>query len=249
MATQIKNEPNQIIKTDVKSNIEPRNFYERILAIRNDLQNLKLNKSGKNTFAGFGYFQLQDFIPAINMLCAKYGVFTRFNLTSENATLDLIDVYGESEKITFETPIAEAPIKGATPIQSLGGIHTYLKRYLYLNAFEIVEPDLLDALSGQINKDKEPVLNEGTYKSKKNAKSKTENANLAQENAEIIDVNVKPKATIDQLTYINALEPRFIEWSLKKFGLKDINDISFEDAKYLIEKIEERKQKENKENE
>lgn len=235
---------NEFTTEKVEQSTTPINFYERIVAIRCELQELGLNKSGQNGYAGFNYYQLNDLLPAINMLCKKYGVFTKFNLTDEKGTLELIDTLGDGS-ITFETPIAEAQIKGATPIQSLGAIHTYLKRYLYLNAFEITEPDLLDALSGKINKDKEPVLNEGTYKGKKNTKSKNENANLPQENAEIIDVNEKPKATIDQLTYINSLEPRFIEWSLKKFGLKDINDISFDDAKYLIEKIEERKQKEN----
>ena len=40
-------------------------------------------------------------------------------------------------------------IKGSNAIQNLGGSNTYLRRYLYLNALEIVENDMYDATSGK----------------------------------------------------------------------------------------------------
>jgi hypothetical protein len=48
----------------------------------------------------------------------------------------------------FASPIADASVKGTTPVQSLGAVHTYLKRYLYMNALEMIENDLLDAAAG-----------------------------------------------------------------------------------------------------
>jgi len=50
--------------------------------------------------------------------------------------------------IEFSSPTAEAKLVKATPVQELGAVHTYLKRYLYLNALELVEPDVLDNTIG-----------------------------------------------------------------------------------------------------
>ena len=54
----------------------------------------------------------------------------------------------------FSSPVAEVVIKGSNAIQSLGGANTYMKRYLYLNALEIVESDSFDAVSGKEQKNK-----------------------------------------------------------------------------------------------
>jgi hypothetical protein len=50
--------------------------------------------------------------------------------------------------VFFTSPIADAQVKGTTPVQALGAVHTYLKRYLYLNALEVIENDILDASVG-----------------------------------------------------------------------------------------------------
>ena len=40
--------------------------------------------------------------------------------------------------------MSEAQLKGCHPVQNLGAVETYIKRYLYQNCFEIVENDALD---------------------------------------------------------------------------------------------------------
>jgi hypothetical protein len=47
--------------------------------------------------------------------------------------------------IFFSSPTAEAGAGKAPPIQALGSMHTYLRRYLMLNALEITEHDAVDA--------------------------------------------------------------------------------------------------------
>ncbi len=44
--------------------------------------------------------------------------------------------------------MAEANLKGCYPIQNLGAVETYSRRYLYVTALEIVEHDALDATTG-----------------------------------------------------------------------------------------------------
>ena len=126
------------------------NVYQKLQKARIALQRANIKKSGKNAYAGFTYFELKDFIPTINELFDKYGLTSNFSIENELAQLTIVNTDNISECVQFTSPIAEANLKGCTPIQALGAVHTYMKRYLYLNAFEIVEDDLLDAKAGTI---------------------------------------------------------------------------------------------------
>lgn len=128
------------------------NIYEKLQAARVELQKMKLKKSGKNKFAGFEYFELSDIIPAINQLFSDKKLFSQFSIAEGLATLTIIDAEKSDDFVCFTSPIAELELKGCNSIQALGGVHSYLKRYLYLNALEIVEADLFDAVSGKEEK-------------------------------------------------------------------------------------------------
>lgn len=144
-----------------------KNIYQKLANIRVALQESKLKKSGKNGFANFEYFTLDDFLPTLNNLMDKYQVFSNFSINGDVASLTFINSEKPQEQVTFTSPVAEAEIKGSTPIQCLGGVHTYLKRYLYLNAFEIVEGDVLDALVGTEKLvDKKPAPKKNSYTQK-----------------------------------------------------------------------------------
>jgi hypothetical protein len=70
------------------------------------------------------------------------------------ATLTIYDADSEG-KIEFSTPIVYAEAAKGQPIQQLGSTHTYLRRYLWLMALEIVEADAVDAEEQEIKS--EPV--------------------------------------------------------------------------------------------
>lgn len=125
------------------------NIYEKLQSARVDLQNKKLKKSGKNKFAGFEYFELSDFLPTINELFKTYKLFSQFTISDNQAYLHIIDAEKIEDAIIFTMPIAELELKGCNKLQALGGVNTYLRRYLYLNALEIVEADLFDAEAGK----------------------------------------------------------------------------------------------------
>ena len=130
------------------------NIYEKLQAARVELQKMKLKKSGKNKFAGFEYFELSDIIPAINQLFSDKKIFSQFSIADGLATLTVIDSEKPTDFVLFTSPTAELELKGCNSIQALGGVHTYLRRYLYMNALEIVESDLFDAVSGKEEKKK-----------------------------------------------------------------------------------------------
>ena len=124
------------------------NLYQKLQKARIALQNTALRKSGMNKFAGFKYFELGDLLPHINNIFDDLGLFSAFNIKDELATLTIVDTDKPEQAVQFTSPIADASVKGTTPVQSLGAVHTYLKRYLYLNALEIIENDMLDANVG-----------------------------------------------------------------------------------------------------
>jgi len=125
--------------------------YKKLNEARIMLQNTKLNKSGHNKFAGYTYFELGDFLPAAQSIFAEIGLCGIVSYAQDVATLSIHDVDGEGV-VTITSPMAEANLKGCHPIQNLGAVETYTRRYLWVTAMEIVEHDALDATTGSDTK-------------------------------------------------------------------------------------------------
>ena len=125
------------------------NVYEKLQKCRVELQNKNLKKSGSNKFAGYTYFELGDFLQEINKLCMENKLFTLTSFTSELATLEVVNAEQPEEKIIFTSPMAEASLKGCHAIQNVGAVETYQRRYLMMLAFEIVEADNLEPVTGK----------------------------------------------------------------------------------------------------
>jgi hypothetical protein len=123
--------------------------YKKLQEARILLQNTKLNKSGKNKFAGYEYFELGDFLPQIQNICKNVGLCGVLSFNTDMAYLTVHDTDGEGF-VTFTSPMSSAALKGCHDVQNLGAVQTYLRRYLWTNAFEIVEHDALDATMGSV---------------------------------------------------------------------------------------------------
>ena len=123
--------------------------YKKLQQARLALQNTKLSKSGKNKFAGYEYFELGDFLPQIQNICAEVGLCGVLSFNTEMAYLTIHDTDGEGF-VSFTSPMSSAALKGCHDVQNLGAVQTYLRRYLWTNAFEIVEHDALDATTGGV---------------------------------------------------------------------------------------------------
>ena len=111
------------------------------------LQGTQLKKSGLNKFAGYSYFELGDFLPEIQNIFNNLGLCGVVSYDTTHATLCITDV-DDGTQIVITSPMAEANLKGTHPIQNLGAVETYQRRYLWMTAMEIVEHDILDASSG-----------------------------------------------------------------------------------------------------
>jgi hypothetical protein len=119
------------------------NIYQKLAKARKMLQDSKLSKTG--TGYGFSYFELSDFLPRTTEIFDELGLASFTSITRERGTMTISDGEGS---ITFEVPFAEFKSeekRKLQPVQELGGAVTYLTRYLWVQAMNIVEPDRVDS--------------------------------------------------------------------------------------------------------
>ena len=122
--------------------------HKKLMQARIKLQATPLKKSGLNKFAGFQYFELGDFLPQIQQIFSEIGLCGVVSFDTQLATLTITDTE-DGSNIVLTSPMAEANLKGVHPIQNMGAVETYSRRYLWVTALEIVEHDALDATTGK----------------------------------------------------------------------------------------------------
>lgn len=124
-------------------------IYEKLQEARVKLQSTPLQKSGKNTYSGYSYFELSDFMPTVQELFLEHGLCGVLSFGQEMATLTIHDVEADDKTITFTSPMSTAALKSCHEVQNLGAVQSYIRRYLWTTALEIVENDVLDATTGK----------------------------------------------------------------------------------------------------
>jgi hypothetical protein len=121
------------------------NVYQKLNAARNQFHNTEIKKSGHNKFAGYRYFELGDFIEPALRIFGESGLTSVISFGKESADMRIINSDKPEEIIVIESPMSEANLKGCHPVQNLGAVQTYIRRYLWVAALEIVEHDALDS--------------------------------------------------------------------------------------------------------
>ena len=140
------------------------NVFEKLNKARVMFQEANVKKSGRNKYAGYTYFELNDILPICNKICNEIKAVCVLNFTESVATLQFIDCEKTDDVITFTSPMSEATLKSCHKVQNLGAVETYIKRYLYQNCFEIAENDALDSQPINNNQTVNNSGNSGTQK-------------------------------------------------------------------------------------
>ena len=121
------------------------NVYQKLNAARAKFHSIELKKSGHNKFAGYKYFELGDFIiPALDIF-KEVGLTGIISFGKETADMRIVNNEKPEEVIIIEPPMSSAALKGCHEVQNLGAVQTYLRRYLWVAALEIVEHDAIDS--------------------------------------------------------------------------------------------------------
>jgi hypothetical protein len=121
------------------------NVYQKLNAARNLFHNTEIKKSGHNKFAGYKYFELGDFIEPALRIFSEVGLTSVISFGKEEASITIVNSEKPEDRIVITSPMSEANLKGCHPVQNLGAVESYIRRYLWVAALEIVEHDAIDS--------------------------------------------------------------------------------------------------------
>lgn len=173
-------------------------IYKKLNKVKEDLRKAAIKPTGDNKYAGYKYLELQDFLPLLQESLQNNNLFSRFEVTRESMLLYIYNIDAkETECIEYTVPLEKAEMKGLHPVQNLGATITYLKRYLYMLAFDISEHDALDSSEPVEDKTITQVVDEvskcANLKHLKNIFTKYQKIFTGEELAELVDAKEKAK--------------------------------------------------------
>jgi hypothetical protein len=178
------------------------NVYQKLNAAREKFHTAEIKKSGHNKFAGYYYFELGDFVVPALKIFKEVGLTSVIRFEADIATMEIVNNDKPEDRIYITSPMSEAALKGCHPVQNLGAVETYVRRYLWVAALEIVEHDALDSA--------EPVKEE---KPKKPEKHETQEAKTVE--AKTIQPDPKHGLFVDSM----------IEWGDSCTSLSELTEL------------------------
>ena len=122
-------------------------IHKKLNEARLAFHSLPLKKSGQNTFAGYKYFELSDFLVPALRIFNDVGLCAVISFSESTASMHIVDVE-DGTQVIIHSPMGSANLKGCHEIQNIGACETYSTRYLWTAALCIVEHDALDATTG-----------------------------------------------------------------------------------------------------
>jgi len=125
------------------------NVYQKLNEARERFHAAPIKKSGLNKFAGYKYFELGDFVIPALQIFKEVGLTSVISFNVDIAKMTIINTEKMEETIVITSPMSTAALKGCHEVQNLGAVQTYIRRYLWVAALEIVEHDALDATVGK----------------------------------------------------------------------------------------------------
>lgn len=146
-----------------KPNYTAWNILKKLAHARVMIAGMMGKKSGFNKYGGWSYFELEDIIPPMLKVFQEVGLIgieghddpvidpnTGIAVTPERYTLTIFNTDKPDDKpLRFTKKWADACTKGQLPIQAVGSESTYMRRYLWLDALEIVENDATNSVAGK----------------------------------------------------------------------------------------------------
>jgi hypothetical protein len=176
------------------------NVYQKLSVARGRFHQMELKKSGHNKFAGYYYFELSDFVVPALQVMKEVGLTPIISFGKELAEMRLVNDDKPEEIIVITSPMSEAALKGCHPVQNLGAVESYIRRYLWVAALEIVEHDALDATTGR--KGDAPII---TPKSGIGDDLPPEDKEFLQETAQSVEDLCKAGKASDALAMVDEM--------------------------------------------
>ena len=130
----------------------PVNVYGKLIEARKKFIDSGTTKSGKNIHYEFKYFELSDIVPKITDIFKEVGLLAITRFVKGQAIMVVINTDNPDEKINFIAPfkpikpiVSKTGKQAMNDMQAMGASITYMRRYLYMMALDIVESDSIDS--------------------------------------------------------------------------------------------------------
>lgn len=121
------------------------NVWLKLITARQRFLAGGVDKSGKNSQLEFMYFELNDIVPKVTDIFVDLKLLAVTNFSDTEATLTVINCENPEETVVFSSPMRFVePNRGTNPLMALGASHTYMRRYMYMLAMDVCEPDQID---------------------------------------------------------------------------------------------------------
>ena len=148
----IKPEKNKKEKNKMATNTtKTQNVYQKLLKARAMFLTADPKKSGKNMQLAFKYFELDDIVPIATKIFEDVGLISLVSFENDYARMSIVDIDNPTDGTTFTAPfkpidpiVSNAGKQVTNEMQALGSSITYMRRYLYMIALDICEPDGID---------------------------------------------------------------------------------------------------------
>jgi hypothetical protein len=139
-------------KKMAESKTTPKNVYQKLAIARERFLISDKKKSGKNIQLAFKYFELDDIVPIATAIFNEIGLISLVSMNGDTAVMQICNTDNPEERISFSAPfnqispiVSNAGKQVTNEMQCLGSSITYMRRYLYMIALDICEPDEIDA--------------------------------------------------------------------------------------------------------
>lgn len=154
-----------------------KNVYQKLLEARKEFLEAGIKKTGINSYAEYKYFTLDEIIPIKQKIFRNMGLADVISFNDTDAVLQIFNADNPEEVIVFTSQLAPDESLIKNPIQKVGAVQTYIRRYLYMLALDIIESDDIEAVTGK------PVDEDG--KASKGTKKKSSKPATPEEREEI----------------------------------------------------------------
>lgn len=193
-----------------------KNIYQKLTEARAEFAKCGFSKNGRNDFSGYNYFRLDEILARATEINARIGICPVEYFTAENAILTLVNSEDNKDTVQFAVPMSTAKLKGCHEVQNLGAVISYLRRYLYQNAYAVCEAEMVD--SGEYPPEEEP--------------QKPKKPTLAEQAKKLSAFAAWAKAQAEK-------NPEGVNECLALYGFKNIESVTFDKIANVTHAIQE----------
>lgn len=127
------------------------NLLEKLMCVREEVLQSGISKQGKNPSLKSFYFTLDDIVTTSLPIFKKYRLCPVTTFTAEEGVMRVTDMDSMNDRgsncvVSFTMPWKDwAGNAAVTPVQAAGSTVTYMRRYLYQLALDLVEADEMES--------------------------------------------------------------------------------------------------------